>query len=127
MRVAHLDALDAFTTLDGSRIREVARMENQTLAEAVVPPSGETFAHFHTFEEVYFFTAGRGRMRLGDEEAEVQDGDCVTIPAGAPHKLWAGPTEPLVLLCACAPPYSDEQTTMLEGPQAGLNEATKPD
>jgi hypothetical protein len=26
------DALDAFTTLDGSRIREVARMQNQTLA-----------------------------------------------------------------------------------------------
>jgi mannose-6-phosphate isomerase-like protein (cupin superfamily) len=127
MRVAHLDALDAFTTLDGSRIREVARGERQTLAEAVVPPSGETFAHFHTFEEVYFFTAGRGRMRLGDEEADVHAGDCVTIPRGAAHKLWAGPDEPLVLLCGCAPPYSDEGTTMLEGPQAGLNEANRPD
>ena len=127
MRVAHLDALDAFTTLDGARIREVARGERQTLAEAVVPPSGETFAHFHTFEEVYFFTAGRGRMRLDYEEAEVRPGDCVTIPPGAAHKLWAGPEEPLVLLCICAPPYSDEETTMLEGPQAGLNEATKPD
>jgi mannose-6-phosphate isomerase-like protein (cupin superfamily) len=127
MRVAYLDALDAFTTLDGSRIREVARGERQTLAEAVVPPSGETFAHFHTFEEVYFFTAGRGRMRLGDEEADVHAGDCVTIPPGAAHKLWAGPDEPLVLLCGCAPPYSDEGTTMLEGPQAGLNEANRPD
>jgi mannose-6-phosphate isomerase-like protein (cupin superfamily) len=127
MRVAHLDALDAFTTLDGSRIREVARGERQTLAEAVVPPSGETFAHFHTFEEVYFFTAGRGRMRLGDEEADVHAGDCVTIAPGAAHKLWAGPDEPLVLLCGCAPPYSDEGTTMLEGPQAGLNEANRPD
>ena len=38
------------TTLDGSRIREVARMQYQTLAEAVVPPSGKTFAYFHTFE-----------------------------------------------------------------------------
>ncbi len=71
--------------------------------------------------------AGRGGMRLGDEEAEVRAGDCVAIPPGAPHHLWAGPDEPLVLLCACAPPYSDEGTTMLGGPQAGLNEATRPD
>ena len=127
MRVVHLDALGAFTTLDGAQIREVARMENQTLAEAVVPPGGETFAHFHAFEEVYFFTSGRGRMRLGDEEADVRAGDCVPIPPGVAHKLWAGPDEPLVLLCGCAPPYSDEGTTMLEGPKAGLSEATRPD
>jgi mannose-6-phosphate isomerase-like protein (cupin superfamily) len=76
---------------------------------------------------VYLFTAERGRIRLGDEETEARAGDCVAIPPGAPHKLWAGPDDPLVLLYACAPPYSDEGTTMLEGPQAGLNEATKPD
>jgi hypothetical protein len=47
-------------------------------------------------------------MRLGDDEAEVQAGDRVTIPPGAAHKLWAGPDAPLALLCGCAPPYSDE-------------------
>jgi len=127
MRIANLETTNAFTTLDGSQIREVARMERNTLAEAVIPPSGATFAHHHTFEEVYFFISGRGRMRTDDEEAEVGPGDCVAIPPGAVHKLWAGPDAPLVLLCVCAPPYSDEGTTMLEGPQAGLNEATKPD
>ena len=127
MRVAHRDGLDEFTTLDGSRIRELARMDNHTLAEATVPAGGETFAHFHTFEEVYYFTAGRGRMRLGDEESQVQAGDCVAISPGQAHKLWASPDDALVLLCTCAPPYSDEGTTMLEGPQAGLNDATRPD
>ena len=66
-------------------------------------------------------------MRLGEEDADVRAGDCVVIPPGVPHKLWASEDERLVLLCACAPPYTDEGTTMLEGPEAGLNEAQKPD
>lgn len=119
MDVARRDALEPFTTLDGSEIRELARMGNQTLAEATVPPDGETFEHFHDFEEIYYFTAGRGRLRLGETEAEVAAGDCVAIPPGAPHKLWAASDAPLVVLCACAPPYSHEGTTMLEGPEAG--------
>ncbi|HEX3317650.1 MAG TPA: cupin domain-containing protein [Solirubrobacteraceae bacterium] len=118
MRIAHRDALDAFVTIDGSEIRELARMDNSTLAEARVAPATETYAHFHSFEEIYYFTAGRGRMRLGDEVADVRPGDCVRIPPGAAHKLWADPDEPLVLLCSCAPAFSDEGTTMLEGPSA---------
>jgi mannose-6-phosphate isomerase-like protein (cupin superfamily) len=132
MQVAHLDELDSFTTLDGSSIRELAgpawtQARNQSLAEAILPPGGATFDHFHTFEEVYYFTEGTGRMRLGEEDADVRAGDCVVIPPGVPHKLWASADARLVLLCACAPPYTDEGTTMLEGPEAGLNEAQKPD
>jgi mannose-6-phosphate isomerase-like protein (cupin superfamily) len=53
-------------------------------------------------------------MRLGEDEADVTAGDCVVIPPGTAHKLWAAPDTELVLLCACAPPYSDEDTEMLE-------------
>ena len=36
------------------------------------PSAGATVAHYHRVtEELYFFTAGRGRMTLGDEEREV--------------------------------------------------------
>ena len=54
-----------------------------------MPPGGQTEAHFHRpTEEIYFFTAGSGRMQLGDEEIEVAAGDCVVIPPGVEHKLW---------------------------------------
>jgi mannose-6-phosphate isomerase-like protein (cupin superfamily) len=118
MRVGRLEDAEAFTTLDGSTIREVAgrvslATENQSLAEAIVPPGGETEAHYHrTTEEIYFFTGGRGRMKLGDEESDVQAGDCVVIPPGAEHKLWNSGDEPLVLLCCCAPAYSHEDTVV---------------
>jgi mannose-6-phosphate isomerase-like protein (cupin superfamily) len=118
MRIANLDGLDAFVTLDGSTIRELAgpawtAARNQSLAEATLPPGGETAEHYHpTAEELYYFTSGSGRLRLGEDEAEVRAGDCVVIPPGTPHKLFNGGPDPLVLLCCCAPAYSDDDTVM---------------
>jgi mannose-6-phosphate isomerase-like protein (cupin superfamily) len=120
MQIANLQDLKQFTTLDGSGIRELAgpswtAARNQSLAEATVPAGGATTEHYHpASEEIYYFTAGRGRMRLGDEEAAVQAGDCVVIPPGTRHKLWAAAGDPLVLLCACAPAYSDDDTVITE-------------
>jgi mannose-6-phosphate isomerase-like protein (cupin superfamily) len=120
MQVANLNEVEPFTTLDGSTIREVAgpawtAARNQSLAEATVPPGKDTAAHFHrTTEEIYLFTSGTGRMRLGEEERDIAAGDCVVIPPGVEHKLWNEGPEPLVLLCACAPAYSDEDTVITE-------------
>jgi mannose-6-phosphate isomerase-like protein (cupin superfamily) len=121
VEITSLAAAEPFTTKDGSTIREVAGpvslpTDNQSLAEARVPPGGATTAHVHRIsEELYFFTAGSGRIRLGDEEHDVRPGDCVVIPPGTPHKLFNGSdAEDLVLLCCCAPPYSDADTELLE-------------
>ena len=121
MEIIRREQREAFITADGSSIRELAGVPsgnavNQSLAEAVVPPGGTTIAHLHrAAEEIYLFTAGTGRMRLADEEREVQAGDCVVIAPGIAHKLWADQGEPLVLLCCCAPAYSHQDTVLLEG------------
>jgi mannose-6-phosphate isomerase-like protein (cupin superfamily) len=54
-------------------------------------------------------------MRLGEDETEVGRGDCVVIPPGTAHKLWNPGDESLVLLCCCAPAYSDADTVMTGG------------
>jgi mannose-6-phosphate isomerase-like protein (cupin superfamily) len=121
VEIVRREQREAFITADGSSIRELAGVPsgnaaNQSLAEAVVPAGGATIAHLHrTTEEIYLFTAGTGRMRLGDGERPVRAGDCVVIPPGVAHKLWADEREPLVLLCCCAPAYSHEDTVLLEG------------
>ena len=85
MRIENLERVDAFTTKDGSEIRELAGIptgnaEKQSLAEATVPAGAETEEHYHgVTEEIYF-------------------------------KLWNTGTEPLRLLCCCAPPYSHGDT-----------------
>ena len=120
MRIEKLERAEAFTTKDGSEIRELAGIptgnaEQQSLAEATVPAGGETEEHYHgVTEEIYFFTSGSGRMRLGDEEREVGPGDTVVIAPGVPHKLWNTGSEPLKLLCCCSPPYSHDDTYLTE-------------
>jgi len=120
MEIVRREQREAFITADGSSIRELAGIlsgnsANQSLAEAVVPPGSATVAHFHRrAEEIYLFTDGSGRMRLGDEERTVRAGDCVVIAPGVAHKLWADTDQALVLLCCCAPAYSHDDTVLLE-------------
>jgi mannose-6-phosphate isomerase-like protein (cupin superfamily) len=121
MEKANLKQLESFITADGSSIRELAgpawtRARHQSLAEATLQPGGETTEHYHPqAEELYYFLAGGGRMRLGEEEAEVSAGDCVVIPPGTAHKLWNTGSDRLALLCCCSPPYSDDDTVMTGG------------
>ena len=119
MRIERLDSVEPFITKDGSEIRELAGTPtgnslHQSLAEATVPPGRETEEHYHgVTEEIYYFTAGSGVMKLGDEETTVSAGDTVVIPPGIPHMLRNTGAEPLKLLCCCAPPYSHEDTFLL--------------
>jgi mannose-6-phosphate isomerase-like protein (cupin superfamily) len=118
VRAVRLEDREQFVTADGSLIRELVGIpsgnsEQQSIAEATVLPGGETVEHYHrTTEEVYLFTSGQGRLRLGDEEADVRAGDTVVIAPGVRHKLWNTSPQPLVLLCCCAPPYRDSDTVL---------------
>ena len=128
MHAGNIDDTEPFITLDGSGIREIAGLKslpsrNGSLAEATVPEGGTTIEHLHrTSEELYFFTAGTGRIRVDGEEREVGPGDCVVLPPGARHKLWNTGEGPLRLLCCCAPPYTDEDTVLLEDAAAAGSE-----
>jgi mannose-6-phosphate isomerase-like protein (cupin superfamily) len=118
---ANLDQLPSFVTADGSAIRELAgpawtAARAQSLAEATVEPGAETAEHYHPqAEELYYFVAGTGRMRLGSDVSQVVAGDCVVIPPGTAHKLFNDGSEPLVLLCCCSPAYSDDDTVLTGG------------
>ena len=61
-------------------------------------------------EELYLFTAGHGRLRVGDEERDVESGDCAVILPGEIHQVWNTGDTDLVLVCACSPAYSHEDT-----------------
>lgn len=120
MDVKELESLPAFKTKDGSEIRELLSYRNstirlQSLAEARLTPGSSTQEHYHVkTEEIYFITAGTGRMRIEDETREVKTGDAVAIPPGKRHKLWNTGSESLRLLCCCTPPYEHSDTILTE-------------
>ena len=120
MDVRNISDMQAFTTKDGSEIRELLAyrnsvIRNQSLAEARVPVGGSTQEHYHPrAEEIYFITAGTGRVRIEAEMREVKAGDAIAIPPGQKHKLWNTGTETLKLLCCCAPAYEHSDTIITE-------------
>lgn len=120
MHIQNLDRVAAFTTKDGSEIRELLAhrnscIRNQSLAEARVGAGMRTAAHFHPrTEEIYYVLRGTGRMRIDAEFADVMVGDAVAIPPGAVHSIENTGQEPLVFLCCCAPGYEHDDTVLVE-------------
>lgn len=115
-----MNNVSAFTTKDGSEIRELlahrnSAIRNQSLAEARIPVGGSTLEHFHRkTEEIYFIIAGSGKMRIENETREVKIGDAIAIPPGQKHKIWNTGEDVLKLLCCCAPAYEHEDTVITE-------------
>ena len=122
MDIKNLAEVAAFTTKDGSEIRELLAhrnsvIRNQSLAEARLPVGACTQEHYHPkAEEIYYITHGTGRIRIEGEMREVKPGDAIAIPPGRKHKLWNTGNEVLRLLCCCAPGYEHEDTVMTEKP-----------
>jgi mannose-6-phosphate isomerase-like protein (cupin superfamily) len=117
--VFNLAEVSAFTTKDGSEIRELLAhrnscIVNQSLAEARLPVGGRTEPHYHPLcEEIYYLLVGRGRMQVEDEIRAVAPGDAIAIPPGKRHQITNIGDETLRFLCCCAPAYEHEDTVMV--------------
>jgi len=113
--VRSLEEAEAFTTADGSTIRELlglptAPVRNQSLAEAALEPGQATERHYHAeSEEIYYVVEGYGEMELDGETRTVAVGDAVLIPPGAWHRIRAD-AGGLRFLCCCAPAYRHDDT-----------------
>lgn len=121
MDIKNLDEVPSFITKDGSEIRELLAhrnsiIRNQSLAEARLPAGASTQEHYHVrTEEIYYLTHGAGRFRIDGEARDVKAGDAIAIPPGCRHKLWNTGTDPLRVLCCCAPAYEHDDTIITEG------------
>jgi mannose-6-phosphate isomerase-like protein (cupin superfamily) len=118
MDVTNINHVPAFTTNDGSEIRELLSHRNsgirrQSLAEARLPVHGATAAHYHPrTEEIYYILEGQGSMQIGNETRSVGPGDAIAIPPGARHQIRNTDSVVLKFLCCCAPAYEDDDTVL---------------
>lgn len=114
MTINQLSQQKPFTTVDGSTIRSIldrtnAPVQQQSLAEASLPPGGVTQRHYHKVsEEIYFILEGTALMDLDGVTQDVRPDDAILIPPNAWHQITA--KTDLRFLCCCAPPYAHEDT-----------------
>lgn len=88
--------------------------QSQSLAEATVAAGQQTAPHRHDrTEELYYIQAGSGLITLDEEQLRVGTGDTVAIPPGTVHSIHNTGGTDLVILCACTPPYSHDDTVLV--------------
>ena len=100
---------------DGAEVRLLGSLSRGSMAAFRLMPGAVSRAVAHrTVEEIWYFTAGRGRMwrKLGDREevTEVAPGASITIPTGTDFQFRCDGGEPLEAIAITMPswPGADE-------------------
>ena len=95
---------------DGSEIRVLAATARAGLAHIRLAPGAVTVAVAHrTVDELWYVTAGRGRIwrRFGEREeiVAVGPGDSISLPLGTHFQFRADGDVPLEAIAATIPPW----------------------
>lgn len=95
---------------DGSEVRLLCASPRGSMAMFRLAPGAVSKAVAHrTVEEIWYFTAGRGRLwrKLGEREAitEVAPGVSITIPTGTHFQFRCDGGEPLEAVAVTMPPW----------------------
>ena len=99
--------LIGLATDDSSKIHSVAHI---TMA-----PGASSRKHYHPeSEESFYILAGRARMHVDKEEAELKPGEVVLIPPGKGHKIVSIGDRDLEFLAVCVPAWIPSNTVWLE-------------
>jgi uncharacterized cupin superfamily protein len=69
----------------------------------LVPPGGGPPPHRHDFEETFIVLEGELTATFRGSPATVGAGESIHIPANAPHQFHNSGSQPVRLLCICAP------------------------
>ena len=82
--------------------RRVLRRDDGVIVGLHVVEITEAGAHYHErTTEIYYITEGEGRLRVGDEEFDLEPGATVYIPTGVTH----GGEGRFTALFVCIPPF----------------------
>jgi mannose-6-phosphate isomerase-like protein (cupin superfamily) len=119
MIIKDLKDCPEFKAGDDSALRELFHPMKErlalkySLAHAVVEPGARTRRHRLRNSEVYYILEGRGRMHIGDEAAEISQGQAVYIPPLAAQFIENVGESDLAFLCIVDPAWKAEEEEIL--------------
>jgi mannose-6-phosphate isomerase-like protein (cupin superfamily) len=119
MLIRRLRDCEEFRAGDDSLLRELLhpdKMDVQvrySLAQATVRPGRRTTPHRLRATEVYYILAGRGRMHIDDEVADIVGQCAIYIPPGSIQFVENTGTADLVFLCIVDPAWRREDEEII--------------
>jgi len=78
------------------------------LVEMQIPPGGGPPPHRHDFEETFSVLEGELEATFRGAKQLVRAGETIHIPANAPHQFRNASSQPVRMLCICAPSGQEE-------------------
>jgi mannose-6-phosphate isomerase-like protein (cupin superfamily) len=78
------------------------------LLDMHIPPGGGPGPHRHDFEESFILLEGEMDATFRGVKSVVRAGETINIPANAPHQFHNSSSQPVRLLCICAPSGQEE-------------------
>lgn len=120
MLITTLKDCQEFLAGDHTLLRELlhpARGPGQirySLAHGRLEPGKRSKLHRLASAEVYYFLAGCGVMRIGEETALVEAGTALYVPPGAAQCLENSGTATIEFLCLVDPAWRREDEELLE-------------
>ena len=108
MEAFEISQLMAQRADSGKLYLEFLRHPSMSIGLYVLPAGGVDPQKPHTEDEVYYIVAGRGQIKVGQDDAPVQAGSIVFVPARVEHRFHSI-TEALQILVFFAPAeYSNQ-------------------
>jgi len=78
------------------------------LMDMHIPPGGGPPPHRHDFEETFSVLEGELEATFRGAKQIVRAGETIHIPANAPHMFHNASSQPVRMLCICAPAGQEE-------------------
>jgi mannose-6-phosphate isomerase-like protein (cupin superfamily) len=88
---------------------EFLKVPDLSMGLYVLPAGGTDLQSPHTEDEVYFVTAGKAKIKVADEDREVQAGSIVYVAKNVEHKFHSIEEELTVIVFFAPAEYSNRQ------------------
>jgi len=125
MEAFELDQLVEEQAGSGKLYLEFLRVPDLSMGLYVLPARGTDPQRPHSEDEVYYVAAGRGKIRVADEDREVLAGSVVYVAKTVEHRFHSIEEELRVLVFFAPAEYSNARTqltTSLKGAPRGHEE-----
>jgi mannose-6-phosphate isomerase-like protein (cupin superfamily) len=92
----------------GKRYLEFLRVPDLSMGLYLLPAGGVDPQSPHTEDEVYFVTSGKAKIKVGDEDRDVQAGSIVYVAKNVEHHFHSIEEELTVLVFFAPAEYSNK-------------------
>lgn len=108
-----------FRAGDNTWLKEVLHPKNFpinlpfSLAYVFLEPDETSLLHTLKETEVYYIISGKGIIKIGEMESEVEKGDCLVVLPNTPQSIRNVGLDKLEFICIVSPPWTKEGETIL--------------